>query len=207
MLRAVLTIVAAWKATGRERVPKTGGLMVVSNHLNNADPPVLAAGMLGRRIRYMAKIELFKFPIGLIPKWWGAFPVRRFEADMAAMLTAERIIRRGEVLGMFPEGTRSKTATLGEPHPGTALIALRTGATILPCAITGTEAIRTPLVVFRHPKVTVTVGEPIEVERVKRPTQEQVDELSKRIMSTIAAMLPVEYGGTEGMTEPDKTDG
>jgi len=200
-MRALLTLFARWKATGRENVPRSGGLLVVSNHLHNADPPVLAAGVIGRRVTFMAKVELFKLPFGLLTKWWGAFPVRRFEADMAAMLNAERLIRRGGVLGMFPEGTRSRSGTLGKAHPGTAVIALRTGATVLPCAITGTEAIRSPMLIFRRPKVTVTVGQPFEVDRVKRPSQEQVDELSARMMAAIGEMLPEKYGGSHTRSE------
>lgn len=196
LMRGLLAVLVRWKATGRERVPKHGGLLVVSNHLNNADPPVLAAGMMGRRISFMAKSELFKLPFGVFPKWWGAFPVRRLEADIGAMLNAERLIRRGNVLGMFPEGTRSKNGTLGKPHPGTAVIALRTGATVLPCAITGSEVLSSPMRILRRPKVTVTVGEPFQVERIKKPSEQQVEELSARIMSEIAAMLPEEYGGS-----------
>lgn len=207
LMRGLLSLLARWKATGRERVPKEGGLLVVSNHLHNADPPVLAAGMIGRRVVFMAKSELFKLPFGLLPRLWGAFPVRRLEADMAAMLNAERVIRRGEVLGMFPEGTRSKSGTLGKPHPGTAVIALRTGATVLPCAITGSEAISSPMLIVRRPKVSVTVGEPFQVERVKRPSEDQIQELSARIMDEIGAMLPERYGGSytrsEGVTVID----
>ena len=137
LLRGVLRVVGRWKVTGRDRVPD-GPLLVVCNHLSNADPPILAAGIARRRIRYMAKIEIFKYPFGVVPRLYDAFPVRRFDADLAAMLNAERILKRGGVLGMFPEGHRSRTGMTGKPHPGTAMIALRSGATVLPCAIIGT---------------------------------------------------------------------
>ena len=201
LLRGILWVVARWQVSGRERVPATGSLMVVSNHLNNADPPIIGAGLARRRIRYMAKIELFKMPFGIVPKLWGAFPVRRFDADLGAMLNAERILKRGEVLGMFPEGTRSRTGYLGTPLPGTALIALRAGATVLPCAITGTEGLRNPLIVFTRPKITFTIGEPIVLEAVRRPTEEQVSELTIRIFSAIAALLPPQY--VAPYTEPE----
>lgn len=201
LLRAILWVVARWQVSGREHVPLTGALMIVSNHLNNADPPIIGAGIARRRIRYMAKIELFKMPFGIIPKLWGAFPVRRFEADLAAMLNAERILKRGEVLGMFPEGTRSRTGHMGEPHPGTALIALRSGATVLPCAITGTERLRNPLIVFTRPKITLTIGEPIVLDAVRRPSEEQVSELTRRIYVAIAELLPPQYVGPYTETE------
>jgi 1-acyl-sn-glycerol-3-phosphate acyltransferase len=210
VLRAALWLVVRWEVRGREHVPATGGLIVASNHLNNADPPILGAGVAKRRIRWMAKVELFKLPFGVIPRMWGAFPVRRFEADLGAMLNAERILRQGGVLGMFPEGTRSRTGRMGEPHPGTALIALRTGATVLPCAVTGTEKLRNPLVVLRRPRFSVTIGKPIRVERVKRPTEEQVGALTAQIVDAIRALLPPDYvgpyTGNEGIA-PGEHDG
>lgn len=209
-LRCVLRVVARWKATGRENIPAQGALIVASNHLNNADPAILGAGVAHRRIRFMAKIELFKLPFGIFPRLYGAFPVRRFEADLAAMLNAERILRRGGVLGMFPEGTRSRTGYLGKPHPGTAMIALRTGATVMPCAITGTEVLRNPLNVLRKPRITVTIGEPIHLEAVRRPTEEQVTGLTERIFEAIKSLLPPKYlppyTGEEASKQHDGTD-
>jgi len=203
-LRVILWVLGRWKATGRENIPATGPLIVVSNHLNNADPPILASGFAKRRIHFMAKIELFKMPVGIIVRLYGAFPVRRFDADMAAMLHAERLLKRGEVIGMFPEGTRSRTGKLGKPHPGTAVIALRTGATVLPCAIVGTEQLRNPLNVLRKPRIEVRIGEPIQVEAVRRPTEEQVSELTNRIFDAIKALLPARY--YDAYTEPNGGD-
>lgn len=193
LLRGVLWVVARWTVTGRERAPIEGAVIVVSNHLNNADPPILAAGIARRRVRFMAKIELFKYPFGVVPRLYDAFPVRRFEADMGALLTAERILKKGGVLGMFPEGTRSRTGFIGKPHPGTALIALRSGATVLPCAIVGTEQLGNPLNVLRKPRISVHIGQPIAVEAVRRPTEAQVSELTDRIFAEIVAMLPSKY--------------
>ncbi|MGI8926752.1 MAG: lysophospholipid acyltransferase family protein [Tepidiformaceae bacterium] len=193
VMRTVLTVVARWKVTGRERVPREGALIVVANHLNNIDPPVLAAAIARRRVRFMAKIELFKWPFGLFPRLYGAFPVRRFESDVGAMLTAERLLKRGEVLGMFPEGTRSRSGYVGRPHSGTAMIALRSGATLLPCAVAGTEQLGNPFNVFRQPRISVTIGEPIAVAAVRRPSEAEVRELTARVFAAITAMLPAKY--------------
>jgi len=201
-LRGVLWVVGRWEVTGRENLPAEGAVIVVSNHLNNADPPILAAGLARRRVRFMAKIELFKYPLGVVPRLYGAFPVRRFESDLGALLSAERLLKKGGVLGMFPEGTRSRTGFIGTPHPGTALIALRSGATVVPCAIAGTERLRNPLVVFTKPRISIVIGTPIPVEKLKRPTEEQVSALTEQIFETIKAMVLPQYlppyTGTEG---------
>jgi 1-acyl-sn-glycerol-3-phosphate acyltransferase len=195
LLRFLLLLLARWEVRGREHVPREGPLIVVSNHLSNADPPILAAAVLYRRIRYMAKAELFRFPIGVVMRLYGAFPVRRFEADARALLAAERILRHGGALGMFPEGHRSRTGYVGKPRPGTALIALRTGAPVLPCAIEGTEQLRNPLAVFRRPRIAVTIGQPFRLEQVKRPTEGDVSEATQRIFGAITALLPAKYLG------------
>src|SRR5688572_4289788 len=91
-LRALLTVLTRWRVQGRENIPMTGGLIVVANHRNNADPPILASGLARRRIRFMAKIELYRYPFGVIPRLYGAFPVKRFEADMGALMNAERML-------------------------------------------------------------------------------------------------------------------
>lgn len=192
-LRLVLFVVGRWNAVGRENIPAYGPLIVVSNHLNNADPPILASGIMRRRVRFMAKIELFRMPLGIIVRLYGAFAVRRFDADLAALLNAERLLKRGEVIGMFPEGTRSRTRTFGTLHPGTALIALRSGAPVLPCAIVGTEQLARPLNLLRKPRIQVIIGTPIAVEAVRRPTEAQVSDLTTRIHAAIAALLPPRY--------------
>lgn len=193
VVRLLLVTLTHWKADGRERVPREGPLIIVANHLSNADPGILAAGVLGRRIRFMAKIELFESKIGFLIRLYGAFPVRRFDADVGALLAAERTLRNGGVIGMFPEGSRSRNRLFGRPHPGTAMIALRSGATVLPCAIVGTEVLKNPLNLWRRPPMAVIVGEPITVEAMRRPTEARVNELSERIYTEIRSLLPDRY--------------
>lgn len=212
LLRFVLVVVGRWKVTGRDNFPRTGAVVVVSNHLSNADPPILAAALGKRHIRYMAKHSLFKYPVGVITRLYGAFPVRRFDADMAALLNAERILRDGGAIGMFPEGTRSRSGFIGTPHPGTALIALRAGALVVPCAIDGTEQLSRPLNLLRKPRISVHIGKPIAVEKVRRPTEQQVSDLTQAMFTAITAMLPERYipetrayTGTEGKSP--NTDG
>lgn len=192
-----------YEVIGRERVPREGGVIVVSNHLNNADPPMVARAV-GRPVVFMAKHEMLKLPVvGFLFRAWGAFPVHRGEADLAALRAASEVVRRGEMLMMFPEGTRSRTGGLGKGHPGTALIALRTGAPVLPVAITGTEAIRWPSFFFkprsvRH--VRVVIGEPFQLERGPRVDTAAVNGATDEIMHRIAALLPPPYRGEYATT-------
>jgi len=196
----VLTMIYCrrYEVVGRQHVPKTGGLIVASNHLNNADPPMIARAV-GRPVVFMAKKEMLAIPVvGTLFRWWGTFPVRRGEADIAALRVAQEVVRGGDALMMFPEGTRSRTGGLGKGHPGTALIALRTGAPVLPVAITGTEGIRWPSF-FVKPRsvrhIRVVIGEPFRLERTGRVDTEAVTRATEQIMRRVAELLPPEYRG------------
>ena len=191
--------------TGRENVPKTGGAILVSNHLNNADPCIIP-GALDRRIITMAKKEMFKWPvISLIFRFIGAFPVDRQGADLGALREAQSVIHDGILLVMFPEGTRSKDARLHEGFAGTALIAYRTGAPIVPVAITGTEKIPWPWLFvrpFMGPRVTITFGKPFYPPKAERITSEQAKAATEVIMREIAALLPESYRGVYADARP-----
>lgn len=188
-----------FEVVGREHVPSEGGLIVASNHLNNADPPALALALQPRYPTYMAKQEMFGWPIlGPAFRAFGAFPVRRFEADLAALRTASELVREGRMLIMFPEGTRSRTGGLTRGHPGTALIALRTGAPVLPVAITGTSGVRWPWI-FVKPysikHVRVIIGEPFRLPPAERIDTNAAAAATEIIMRRIAALLPPERRG------------
>ena len=198
LMLVVVWTVGRYRVEGKAQVPRTGGLIVVANHLNNADPPLLGAAV-PRQIRFMAKQELFdKRPFGFFIRLFGAFPVRRFEADLQALREAQRLLAEGEAIGMFPEGHRSHGKGMQKPFPGTALIALRTGATLLPVGITGTEAITTPLILVRKPRITVTIGEPFTLGQPKRVTSGAVQAGSEEIMRRIAVLVPEKYRGIYG---------
>ena len=198
LMRLVVWTFGRYEVVGAERVPRWGPLLVVANHLNNADPPLLGAAM-PRRIRFMAKQELFDSrPFGVFIRLFGAFPVRRFEADLGALRRAQRLLADGRAIGMFPEGHRSHGKGMQRPVPGSALIALRTGAPLLPVGITGTEAITTPAILLRKPPIRVVIGEPFTLPQTGRITAEAVREGSEEIMRRIAALLPERYRGVYG---------
>jgi 1-acyl-sn-glycerol-3-phosphate acyltransferase len=194
-----------FEVIGKENVPLEGPLIVASNHLNNADPPAIALAF-PRYPTYMAKREMIGWPIlGPAFRWFGAFPVRRGEADLAALRMASEIVQSGKMLVMFPEGTRSRTGGLTRGHPGTAMVALRTGAPVIPVAVTGTEVVKWPWIFLKPlsiPHVRVVIGKPFHVPPVERINNETARQTTDFIMRKIAELLPPEYRGVYAETEP-----
>lgn len=147
------------RVTGAEKVPRTGGLVIASNHISELDPPVLGS-CIPRTVDFMAKSELFK---GRAATWFfaclHAFPVDRKRIDRASLRTAESILLSRGALLMFPEGTRSHDGKTLRPKPGIGMLVLRTGVPVLPAFIHGTDR---PLgAVLRRPRFSVSLGEPI----------------------------------------------
>jgi 1-acyl-sn-glycerol-3-phosphate acyltransferase len=198
-IRPILYIVTSRDVRGLENIPREGGFILTCNHFSVGDPPVLT-GTFPRRIAWMAKQELFDFPIfGKLYHMGGFIPVRRFEGDLRAIRRSQAALRRGHVLGMFPEGTRSG-GRLGAGEPGTALIALRTGAPILPAAIWGTEHVKLPRDLLRRTRAHIRFGEPFQLPSPPRITKESVAAGTEEIMRRIAELLPPEYRGTYATT-------
>jgi len=127
------------RVSGAENIPADGGVIVAPNHKNFLDPFFI--GIVARRpVRFMAKIELFKGPLGWLFTRLGAFPIRRGEADTEALDTAAAILRAGGLVVVFPEGTRvEQPDALGAPRHGAGRLAIETGVPIVPAAITGTS--------------------------------------------------------------------
>jgi len=192
ILRIVLGALCGFRVQGREHEPADGPVIIVCNHRSDLDP-LVAGAALRRRVAFMAKQELFRVP-GV--RWWvtacGAFPVRRGEPDRQALRTSLRILEGGGVLVMFPEGTRATGRELRPPEPGAALLALRTGATVLPVAIDGTDVVL-PRGAHRPHRGTISVriGAPIGVPSPvgRRPGRDEIDALGRRYMEELARLL------------------
>lgn len=198
VVRILFILFSRRQIVGRGNLPPRGPVIIVSNHLNNVDPGFLAV-TLPRRIVFMAKQEIFGWPVlGPMFRWAGVFPVRRFEADLVALRRAIRVLREGEVLGMFPEGTRSRNGGMGPGYPGTAIIALRSGAPVVPVAITGTEQIKGPLSLLRRPPLQMVIGKPFFLNGGTRIRTAEVEKGTEIIMRHIAELLPLQYRGIYG---------
>ena len=151
------------RITGAERVPRTGPLIVVANHVSNLDPPVLGAAT-PRPLYFMAKAELFRMPL-LGPVIWQlhAFPVDRAKGDISAIRRAVEVLKMGAAVGIFPEGGRNRDGQ-NRIHSGVALLASLTGAPVLPVYIHGTKQ--------RFSRITVVFGEPMTFSGVKIPVED-----------------------------------
>jgi 1-acyl-sn-glycerol-3-phosphate acyltransferase len=168
------------EAIGLEHFPKEGGVLLCSNHIHNFDP-IIVGIMAPRPVHYMAKEEIFRVPVlGNIVRKCNAFPVKRGFNDREALRTGLKILKDGHVFGLFPEGTRSKNGELGKGLSGAGFFALRSTASVVPCAVIG------PYKSFR--KLKVVYGQPIDLEemRKEKASAEQVTEL---IMSKIEKLI------------------
>lgn len=205
LTRLVVFAFARLEVVGRERIPRTGPLILAANHVHLLDPPLVAM-CAGRRVHPMAKRELFEVPlIGWFFHLYGAFPVQRFSADMGALRAARNILRNGEAVLMFPEGTRgirSGAATELRPAlPGSAVVAQMSHAPVVPVAVTGSN-VRLPGVFFawivgRRPRIRVEFGEPLVIEEPLHGGGSPEVE-TDRLMRRIAAMLPEDHRGAYG---------
>ena len=191
----LLWLLTSWKVRGRENVPRKGAFLVVSNHMNLADPPLIAVS-IPRRTIFMAKEELFRPRLtGYFVARFGSFPVYRKRLDLAAMRKARELLDEGWALVMFPEGMRSQNGELLPAFPGSAIIAARSDVPILPVAITGTEKLKGKTWIFKRPKVQVNIGKPFTLPHNGRVNREQISEMSDNIMCRIAELLPLTYRG------------
>ena len=131
------TALTRLRVYGRERVPSEGGLVVACNHFSWIDPPVLGAA-IPRTLYFMAKVEAHRVPaLGQLMRSFGAFSVRRGESDRDAVRTMRQIVRDGNALGLFAEGTRQKTGVPGPVQPGAAMVAINENVPVICAAIRG----------------------------------------------------------------------
>jgi len=201
LVKGLLKILARWEVRGKENVPPHGPLIVVANHLNYSDPPIVSAS-LPRRVVFMAKVELFHSWGRFFVRAFGAFPARKKSPDKNALRRSFKVLEQGLALGIFPEGTRSRDGKLQPAFLGAAMIAMRSRAPLLPVGITGTEKLRGIGWVFRRPRITVSIGKPFyPPDSHTKVTKEALKEFTDVIMCHIARLLPPEYHGVYDVSE------
>jgi 1-acyl-sn-glycerol-3-phosphate acyltransferase len=180
------------RARGQENVPASGGCVLACNHLSNFDPWPLGMPLWPTRwLRFMAKSELYWWPLRVVLSAAGAFKVRRGTGDQEAMDTALRLAREGEVVVMFPEGTRRKKGLVkkhqARARSGAARIALEAGVPLVPAAVAGTDRL------LSLGPLRIAFGPPIElddlpVDDLRRSAQTATDRLMARIAELEAAL-------------------
>lgn len=196
ILRIYLRLTTRLDAAELSKVPMQGPLIVISNHTGQIEVPFLATLLQPRKISGWGKAEAFdNWFLHWVFGAWDLIPVRRGEADMKALKDALRALENGYIFGVAPEGTRNKTGRLLRAHPGTVILALRSGAPILPVAHWGGEVFLKNLKRFRRTDFHVRVGEPFKIQVDGRVTAEMRQEIVDEMMVRIASMLPEEYRG------------
>jgi 1-acyl-sn-glycerol-3-phosphate acyltransferase len=188
----VLTSLYAWtifraRATDAEKVPHTGPVILAPNHFSFMDH-FFAGAFIRRRVRFMAKSQLFTPPMQWIYTHGGVFPVRRGYHDEDAFITAGGILERGGAIVMYSEGGRSRTGTLSEqPKRGIGRLALESGAPVVPVAIHGSSRVRN-WKRLQFPKVRVRYGDAIRWPRVSEPTRDQQQAVADEIFARIKVL-------------------
>ncbi len=181
----VLKLGFRYRADGTEHLPAAGGYVLAAGHLSNLDPWAIGLAIWPRRfLRFMAKSELFWFPLSAIATGAGAFKVNRGRSDQAAIDTAVRLAREGNVIAMFPEGTRRRKGLRKKyeagAHTGAARIALEAGVPLVPAGIKGTDGLR------RLERWRVRYGPPIDLDDLHdREPAEAARAATDRLMAAI----------------------
>lgn len=176
-----LYIIRRWQVQGRNNIPVLGGAIVAANH-SSAWDPILLASALEREIYYMGKEELFKNPVG---NWFftslHAFPVKRGSVDRKAIRKAIEILESGNLLGIFPEGTRVESGQTVEPQAGVALLALKAKVPVIPVGLVGS----------RNGRPQAIIGQPLSFEEYyeMKTNSAILENISKRIMQEVNTLV------------------
>ena len=189
-------IILRCRVLGRSNIPQNSACIVVANHVNLLDSPLLGVS-LGRRVYFMAKEELFHSRlIGWLVRKFGAFPVAKGKLDRRAGRRALELLTNGNVLVVLPEGRRSEDGRLGHAYPGAALLAIRSDVSVVPVGISGTGQLIGKWWFLRRPRITFNIGQPFTLSNSHdKLSRAETAELTREIMTHIAELLPHEYRG------------
>jgi len=195
-LRIIVRILARFNTGCLKAIPKTGPFIIIFNHVNFLELPLLYLWLKPRLINFMAKVETWEHPfLGWMADNWETIKVNRGEHPMEAFKKAGRILDEGRILMVSPEGTRSITGTLGKGREGTVLLALRNNAIIIPVGHNGAENIHENIKKFRRTRVILQVGRPFRLKGPPHPGKALRKELNDALMRELAVLLPAEQRG------------
>ena len=182
LLKPLVLILFHLKVKGAENLPEGGGCIIACNHISYLDPPLLGFAT-GRELYYLAKEGLFD-EVNKLFTWliitYNAIPLRRGGVDISVIKRVFRLLRRGEVLVLFPEGTRSKSGRLLSPKPGLGFIAWRANVPVIPAYIRGANA-RIGEILLGKQKITITFGEAYRPPRSNRDYEAVSGDIMRRI--------------------------
>jgi cytidylate kinase len=208
VLRLVVRAIVRFRVEGDlDRVPRTGALILASNHASSADPVLIGAFLnqkLGRPLNWLGKRELLDFPLtGWLARQGGIHPVDRDAADLEAFRSAMRVLDAGQILAVFPEGTRSRDGALQQVREGVGMLALRSGAPVLPVAVVDSDLMwpRGHLLPRFGKRVTVRYGTPFSVvdelaaQGIPTKGRQATEAATRLVMSRIAELLPPRQRG------------
>jgi len=183
LVKAILTFLFRFRMQGLHNVPEDGPVILCANHISLFDPPVVGI-RVKRKVHFMAKEELFKVPLlGPIIRALGAYPVKRGGVSKESIRHSITMLREGQVLGIFPEGSRDAG---GMGKKGAAMLAMKSGAAVVPVAIIGSYKL------FR--RMHVVYGPPVDLSEFAGGSSEQLEQATDKIMSVIHRMI-AEYEG------------
>lgn len=203
IIRLVTSLICRIDKSDFSKVPHQGPLVVALNHVSFLEAPLLFTHLQPRPLTALSKTENFENPLfGFILRQWNIIPIDRGKADFTALQETRKRLKNGEILAIFPEGTRSRNGILQQGKSGVVLVALRSNAPILPMAIYGSEKLGENLRRLRRTEFVVRVGEPFHINlNDERLNRENLEVITDEIMYQIAALLPEKYRGPYSDTE------
>ena len=195
MLTWLFKLLARVEVEGVERIPQTDGFLLVTNHTSRLDTPLLSV-VSPRRIYPLTADKYRTFPVfNWILNVGEAIWINRSEFDREALVKSIDVLRRGDVLGIAPEGSRSPDGVLQRAKPGVAFLAARTGVSVVPVAITGTRSMAQDFRRLRRMRIRVVFGEPFRLPKYGKLSTDELAVATDLIMGRIAALLPPAYRG------------
>jgi glycerol-3-phosphate dehydrogenase (NAD(P)+) len=194
-LEVMLKLYFRFSKPERAQIPRSGPAIIASNHRSFFDPFVIGT-MANRPVYYVAKSELFRNPfVAWFISGLGAFPVERGAGDMDAIRTAKELLARGELILIFPEGTRTRPGPLAQPKRGVGRLALETGAPVIPLAIIGTEDVRKGILI-RSRKICVRVGSPLEFDLQEHSSPDEAAAVTADVWRSVSLLWESLGGAT-----------